>query len=506
MKYFNNIFFSSSKDFFFALDADKKIVELSENWQNIWQYPEQDYYSKPLTDFIHPDDRVKTDHILDELIEKKSQIEFSFGLFQQNNSCPKLICTLSIDINTSTIFGAARLVTINEEKKNFLESTLDKLPILISFLDEKLNYKYLSTPFKDYFKITDQDFLNKSISDLMNYQLHAMIRTYMELALEGQIQLAEVILPESDEGSSYKILNINLIPCKAESGYVSGMYFIIHDITELKTSATIAIEKEKKLNALFNSLTQGVVLQDSKGKIVEFNQSALNILKLSKEQLFGKSSFDPYWRVVNEDLTSLPAEEHPAVVTLRTGLPTVGKVMGVYTSATELSWMSVTAVPLFSNSGTAPAEVLITFEDLTKTKKLKQELKAKSYWKDAIINGTDYLIISAYPDGTIATFNKKAEQILGYKADEVINKCTLEVLHSPDEIREVTKKLSLELHREIKAGFETIVTKALLIGPDTNIWTYVTKQHFKISVKLRMTAIFDEFGGCIGYLGIGEQY
>lgn len=50
---------------------------------------------------------------------------------------------------------------------------------------------------------------------------------------------------------------------------------------------------------ILNLVSEGFVLQDSNGVIIEFNQSALKILGLTEDQLKGKTSTDPHWKCVD---------------------------------------------------------------------------------------------------------------------------------------------------------------------------------------------------------------
>ncbi|HZI24566.1 MAG TPA: PAS domain S-box protein, partial [Chryseolinea sp.] len=49
--------------------------------------------------------------------------------------------------------------------------------------------------------------------------------------------------------------------------------------------------------------------------------------------------------------------------------------------------------------------------------------------QEAIINATDLSVISTNTKGIITSFNRAAERMLGYAAEEVIGKATLVILH-----------------------------------------------------------------------------
>jgi len=80
---------------------------------------------------------------------------------------------------------------------------------------------------------------------------------------------------------------------------------------------------------VLESLSEGVVIQDQKGRIVLCNAAAERILGLTADQLAGRSSIDERWRAVHPDGSAFPGEAHPAMVTLKTGQPQRAVVMGV---------------------------------------------------------------------------------------------------------------------------------------------------------------------------------
>jgi PAS domain S-box-containing protein len=94
------------------------------------------------------------------------------------------------------------------------------------------------------------------------------------------------------------------------------------------------------LNAVIDTLEEGVVVQNHEGKIVGFNKKALELLHVSAEQLLGNTSGDEKWNAIGLDGNILPIEEHPMVMTLRSGEPQNKVIIGVTTGNGELKWFS----------------------------------------------------------------------------------------------------------------------------------------------------------------------
>lgn len=131
--------------------------------------------------------------------------------------------------------------------------------------------------------------------------------------------------------------------------------------------------------------------------------------------------------------------------------------------------------------------------------------RESSAFQRAILECADYAIISTTPDGVIRTFNRAAERMLGYLAEEVVGKVTPEIIHDYDEVVRRAAKLTEELGRPVPAGFETFVAKARQGLADEQEWTYVRKDGSRFPVQLSVTAMRDDTEEIIGFMGIAHN-
>jgi PAS domain S-box-containing protein len=121
----------------------------------------------------------------------------------------------------------------------------------------------------------------------------------------------------------------------------------------------------------------------------------------------------------------------------------------------------------------------------------------------AILDAANFSIISTDLGGTIVTFNRAAERLLGYRADEVVGKTTPAILHDPAEVAARARELSIALARGVDPGFEVFVAECLSGDASEHEWTYVRKDGSRFPVLLSVTAMFDADGTITGFLGIG---
>ena len=94
-----------------------------------------------------------------------------------------------------------------------------------------------------------------------------------------------------------------------------------------------------------------------------------------------------------------------------------------------------------------------------------QDMRSKTFLEpgalqSAIFNSANFSSIATDAKGVIQIFNVGAERMLGYTAQEVLNKITPADISDPQEIIARAHTLSVELQTQIAPGFEALVFKA----------------------------------------------
>ncbi|MBI3504392.1 MAG: PAS domain S-box protein [Proteobacteria bacterium] len=125
--------------------------------------------------------------------------------------------------------------------------------------------------------------------------------------------------------------------------------------------------------------------------------------------------------------------------------------------------------------------------------------------QSAIFNSANFSSIATDAQGVIQIFNVGAERMLGYAADEVMNKITPADISDPQEVIARAKALSAELGTPITPGFEALVFKASRGIEDIYELTYVRKDGSRFPAVVSVTALRDAQDAIIGYLLIGTD-
>ncbi|MEM9159975.1 MAG: PAS domain-containing protein [Verrucomicrobiota bacterium] len=146
-----------------------------------------------------------------------------------------------------------------------------------------------------------------------------------------------------------------------------------------------------------------------------------------------------------------------------------------------------------------------TFQDIDLRKRAELEAeRLNCLLRDSLSAATEISFISTDLQGTITIFNSGSENLLGYKAKEMIGKNATAIIHDTDEVVGRAKELTQELGRPIE-GFETFVAIPKIRGSETRIWTYIRKDGSRFPVSLVVTPIKNSSGDLVGFVGIATD-
>ncbi|MBX9611826.1 MAG: response regulator [Burkholderiales bacterium] len=157
-----------------------------------------------------------------------------------------------------------------------------------------------------------------------------------------------------------------------------------------------------------------------------------------------------------------------------------------------------------SEKSPAPASVRVTGNDTAEAGLRNALLKAGAL-QNAILTSANFSIIATDEKGIIQLFNVGAERMLGFRADEVVNRTSPSDMHDPEEVRARARALSVELDTLITPGFEALAFKASRGIEDIYELTYICKDGSSFPAIVSITALRDDYGDLIGYLLIGTD-
>ncbi len=327
------------------------------------------------------------------------------------------------------------------ESDNRFRSVLQLVPDMISIHDPDMNILYSN--WRSFAEVPESKRrihtkCYKTYRDLDEICPDCLAKTVLKT---GRPLMREAELPEG------MWVDIRAIPVVDENNNVTMFVEWVRDITEQKTTQKSLQHSEEEHRQLYETMSTGVVYQASDGTIISANPAAEKILGLTVDQLNGKSSTDPRWKMLDEQGEEVHGSKHPAMQALQTG-KTVGPVdRAVFIpEKNEYIWLSITAIPLYHPDEEKPYQVYATFDDITQRKQVEESLKEKNNLLERIFDNNIDLIALTDLEGTYKVAGK-AHEILGYDIEYLIGKNVMDFLH-PEDISFVKKEFAEFLQSE----------------------------------------------------------
>ncbi|GIU67065.1 GAF domain-containing protein [Candidatus Phycosocius spiralis] len=119
---------------------------------------------------------------------------------------------------------------------------------------------------------------------------------------------------------------------------------------------------------ILETMTEGVLIKDRAGMVVQANPSACKILAISHDKLIGMKLDDAGWLRLHEDGSPYPFNDSPVSEVHRTGKAITNVVVGLQDEVGGFKWLQMSFSPLFEPLEIKPSYVIMTFSDITSLK------------------------------------------------------------------------------------------------------------------------------------------
>src|SRR5436190_1067498 len=223
------------------------------------------------------------------------------------------------------------------------------------------------------------------------------------------------------------------------------------EIVERKGAEDALRASEAHLQTVVENLDEGVIVSDLKGGLVHWNRAALTIHGYTKleEGLRSQSDLVDTFELSTLEGNRVPLKEWPLFRILR----------GENLRDLELRVRNIRAdwERIFNYGGTLvhdgsnePVLAIVTVSDITQRKRAEERLREQA---DIINHARDAIIIRHFQDDRITFWNKGAEHLYGWTANEALGKPSGELLYADANERDAPLKVLLstgEFHGELK--------------------------------------------------------
>jgi PAS domain S-box-containing protein len=179
---------------------------------------------------------------------------------------------------------------------------------------------------------------------------------------------------------------------------------------------------DERYRMMVGALSEGVVIQDAGGSILACNASAERILGLTRDEMLGRKSLDPRWHAIHEDGSPFPGEAHPAMVSLRSGLPLFDVTMGIHRPDGSANWISVSTQPLVEPGSRKPFAVVSSFYDITERRAAYQAMRAAAAEIEDLYQNAPCGYHSLDADGVVIRINDTGLAMIGHSRGQVVGR------------------------------------------------------------------------------------
>jgi PAS domain S-box-containing protein len=200
---------------------------------------------------------------------------------------------------------------------------------------------------------------------------------------------------------------------------------------------------------LLDLLPAAVYVTDAAGRITYYNEAAAALWGCRPE--LGTAEFCGSWKLYRPDGTPLPHDQCPMALALkqRRAIRDM-EAIAERPDGTRVPFLPY-PTPLFDAGGALVGAVnlLVDISERKRTEQILQQLAA-------IVESSDDSIVSTDVNGVIVSWNKGAERLFGYSADEIIGK-SITTLIPPDRQNEEPRIILERIRRgERIEHYETV--------------------------------------------------
>ena len=262
-------------------------------------------------------------------------------------------------------------------------------------------------------------------------------------AIVGEMQTREQTerdqrIAESASSRKNALLTFALASVVSLALLLVAIATVQRDMLNRKRALEVLDAQKEQLTVTLSSIGDGVIVTNTRGNVISMNPIAQNLTGWKPDDAIGKS-LDEVFNIVNE--STRQTVENPANRALKEGVIVglANHTILISRDGTERP-IDDSAAPIRNKQGSVIGVVLV-FRDVTERKRWERELQrahddlevrvsertrelteSEEQLRLTINAVQDYAIFTLDPRGNVRSWNRGAERIKGYTADEIVGK------------------------------------------------------------------------------------
>lgn len=220
-------------------------------------------------------------------------------------------------------------------------------------------------------------------------------------------------------------------------------------------SLSVLYGSSEDWRGVLDMIPVAIYITDAEGRLTYFNAAAERLSGRKPE--LGVDQWCITWKLFLPDGTPLPHDQCPVAMALKGGEVASGMECIAERPDGSRFWFVPHPRVMRDEEGRISGAIN-TLVDITPRKSAESQEQQAEQLLGAIVDSSDDAIISKNLDGIITSWNKSAERLFGYTAEEIVGK-RVTMLMPPDRLNEEPEIISRLKRGERVDHFETIRRK-----------------------------------------------
>jgi len=275
-------------------------------------------------------------------------------------------------------------------------------------------------------------------------------------------------------------------------------YGYIRDITEQKVLEQQLKLSEEQFRGVFEHSAIGVALVNPNGTWKEVNNSLCSFLGYTRDELIGMS----FTEITHPDDIEIGKQNMQDLIDGKSQTLLYEKRY-IHKNG-EFIWAMLAGSVVRDSAGNL-IHLVAQIKDVSERKIADAKLNRTLSNLQGILDASTHVaIIGIDLNGTINLFNRGAENLIGYRAHELLDIATPAIYHDQNEIEARRLLLSKKFDREFSAM--DVFTDVARRGKfQSREWTFIRKDGSLFPAQLIITAIKNEHKEITGFLGVAAD-
>lgn len=257
---------------------------------------------------------------------------------------------------------------------------------------------------------TYDELIQLSGKDIVHPDFYPVFQEYLQNMTAGKYFHAE----SKDIKKDGTVIDIDVRGSTIEYNGIIHFLAVINDITEQKNDRKDLEESKQKLKFLIENLPIGVFIDDEKGRILDGNRYAMDLVGYSREEILGKTAFE---------LKLLPKTQIPkAMKALYDTWRGKQQTQAQYTIRRKDGTLRDVEITDFLTDFNGRKTCLNIIRDITEQKKAEEALKSSEERYRKLVESSPESILTYNLSGHITSCNSKTEEITGFPKEEFLGK------------------------------------------------------------------------------------